>query len=458
LSPAPSLPPSNGPHYTDLNDPAINNWILNDQDVQIETALTNYYAYLAGPGMTDPTGMMNLMDFIYYLSTNGMMDEEVTDFLLGNGNLIGPGGGIELWTEQMSAYAFINGYGGYPPGDEARDAWIADATEAWSNVQPPNPFSDEVLRCLGDDSLTHDPNLRIDENGRVCYTYYIINPGPPLSSTGITYYWDDTSGPFNDQDIIMSIINGQSVVYNDGSVRLNPFYANLNNNVLAMEAEYRVSTLDALLAEFPDPIWAILIFFMMCTDSQFQAQMSGHSRQSDDLTEWTEYSTTLNQSILDFQTGNGTTEDTENFVYALTGGKVYADQHPSVNGLDESFTSDVYRPIVELQNEDGVTIRELITWNQAGVLSDEEMTAQLNAIFDSSPPTDGSAAVPNNNAQVAVNASNTFSSLVAGQSKNNVTIQATDASTEAALNKFGGSIIQMHSQMGNSFTKNQISR
>jgi hypothetical protein len=59
---------------------------------------------------------------------------------------------------------------------------------------------------------------------------------------------------------------------------------------------------------------------------------------------------------------------------------------------------------------------------------------------------------------VAVNASNTFSSLVAGQSKNNVTIQATDASTEAALNKFGGSIIQMHSQMGNSFTKNQISR
>ncbi len=469
LIPAPPLPPSDGPNYTDLSDPDINNWILTDQDVQIETALTNYYAYLAGPGMTDPTGMMNLMNFIYYLSvTDGadgqpLMDPEITDFLLDNGDLIGTDngttidGGIELWTRQMSDYAYLNGYTDtngvyYPPGEDARTAWINDETAAWKQVNPPNVFSEEVLRCLADPDITNDPNLWTADNGDIMYTY-----------DGIDYDWTNpsSSGPFNDQDIIMYLVNAQSTVTYDEngdieSVELNSFYANLNNNVLAMEADYRTTTLDTLLEEFEDPIWAVLIFFAMCMDDQFQAEMSGHARESDDVTEWDEYSTALNQSITDFETGDGTTEDTENFVYALYGGKVYADTHPSVNGLDSSFTTDVYDPIINIQNDQGQTIGELVQENQDGTLSDQELTDQLNAIFDSSPPTDGSAAVPNNNAQIAVNASNTFSSEVTGESKNFVTIQAEDASTEAALNKFFGSINQMHSQIGNALVNNQI--
>ena len=460
--PSPPLPPSGCPDYDDLSSSDINSWILHTTDEQIESALMRYFEYLTGPGKTDPTGLMKLMNFIAFLSSHKrpdgspLINQNIANFIDKNCNLTGSSGtngGIALWVRQMADYAYAAGYDG-KTGDDARNAWIADEKAAWSQF-PSNKWTQDVEQCLGDKNITVDQNLSTDAQGNIIYTY-----------DGVVYYWKDTGSdgsPFNDRTIIMSIFNGHSQEIN-GVMTQDPFYT--GTDAANMERDYRTSVLDALLKEFKDPIWAIQIFFLQSVDSQFQANMSGHAREEDDVTDWQVYATTLNEMIQKFQNGTATKDDAHNFVRALYGAKLFVDQHPDLFSLDGTVKTNVFDMIGDIKTNGTpngsigapgtITIKDLITRIDAG--DDTALAKDLNNVFSSAPPS-GGAPVPtvNSNTQTALNASNTLTSLVTGQSKNDVTIQAQDSSIEAALNKVGGDMDQLYSQLGKAFCGNQKS-
>ena len=455
--PSPPLPPSGCPDYDDLSNSDINNWILHSTDEQIESALMHYFESLSGPGKTDPTALMKLMNFIAFLSSHNrpdgtpLIDQNIANFLDKSCNLTGSdgkNGGIALWARQMADYAFAAGYKGLK-GEAAREQWIKDEQAAWGQF-PSNKWTQDVENCLGDSSITNDPNLKMDAQGNVTYTY-----------DGVTYYWNNNGGdgsPFSDRDLIMMIFNGHSQEIN-GVMTEDPFYSNTDTS--AMEKDYRTQTLNALLKEFKDPIWAVMMFFMKSTDDQFQAQMSGHAREEDDVSDWQTYATTLNEEIQKFQNGTATAADAHNFVRALYGAKIFVDQHPDLFSLNSSFKTNVFDMINNIKAGNGSSIQDLVTNVDAG--NDAKLAMDLNAIFDSTPiPPNANDPTPpstvNGNAQTAINAGNTFSSEVTGQSKNDVTIQAQDASTESALNKVGGDMDQLNSQLGKAFVNNQKSQ
>ena len=390
------------------------------------------------------------MNFTAYLTKNNLIDPTISAFMTNNCDLVGANftdGGIGLWARQMADYAYIGGYTDttgkvWPPGDGARTAWINDETTAWNNL-PYNKWQANVILCLGDSDTVIDPNLGMDGNGNATYTY-----------DGITYNWSHDSTakcPFSEKDIIMAIINGQSKEGKDGAITVNPFYTTVN--LLSMEKDYRMQTLTQLLKGIKDPIWAILLFFSNSVDGQAQAKMSAHAKQSDDLSAWQVYSTTLNQAMKAFTAGTGKDTDAHNFVLALFGAKAFCDNTPSLSGLDPTFVADVYNAVLNIGDSSGDTLMQLIT--QQPPLSDGALADALNKIFNTDSTTGTST--PNSNAQTANNAANTFTNQVTGQSKNLVTLQASDASTESAFVKFGGSITSMQSQLGKTFTSNQKS-
>ena len=418
ILPAPILPPSKSPNYTTIPEGA--KWRLLDPT----SALMNYFEYLEGHA-SDPTAMMNLMNYLALLTSQNQLTPAMSSLLTNYANLLpnasGVGQGIEMWSNQMAQYAYFAGYNGQT-GQSGMTNFLNDELAALTKIPNQNVFTQAMI---------HSINTRISEiqsfttqhtdatTGDLTWTY----------DSGITYDWTNPgTSDFTDRQVIMTLINGQSA---NGS--LNPFITGFN--FLGMEQAYRVETLSQLLNSGQDPVTAITLWLLQSDDNQMEANVSGLNQNTDVLTTATNvFANDISDSITTFSSGQGDADSLMTFARAIFGAHVYFDQCPQLTAIQSQFDSNIFQGFNALGN--GALGKDFIAaWNNPDARA--PISKAVNDLFLSNN------SAPNMELQTATNLSNQLSSLTSGQSKAISTKTSNDVSSINAVVKTSNAVLSM---------------
>ena len=380
------------------------------------------------------------------------MTPEIQKLLNDAPQITGPNGGISLWIDSLRSYAFFTGYNGQT-GKMAIKSYLKDLMSKLQSG-PQNQYTEEMYNQA---EALSDPR-RIDQ---FCKMHTDQTTGDLIwtdTSTGYTYDWTNPgTGKINDQDMIMDMINAGSQGGGDQPWTVNPWISSLNIN--KMNKMYRMNTLDQILGEYKkDPVFAITLWILTVSDTTTESEITGDNKNTDLLTQATNYANQLADSVSAFTSNpNPTAEDAANFAKTLDGAYTFFNQSPQLGGLQDTFNSEVYNQISNIQVSFKEYTGPLGKLMKGMVASGDfkDLATVLSTAFYSNPPAPGPAPAPgptpapspsyspNANIQVVTNAADQLSSLVTGQSKTLSTETATKTATIKAINDAASALLSM---------------
>jgi len=400
-----------------------------------------------------PTVIQGVLAYIINLTNDPAKASTVEAFLSQNLNMNSL---IQTGTLQGMESAFFMGYNGVSglgaaatattPGTGA-EGYITDmltALQPYTVAIPPstapNPYAVTMTNALNglNAMLPTFVADHTDSSGKMIWTY-----------GGVTYTWDtssngSTTNPTSDNFYIANLITGISA---QGTP--NTLFADLANNFNQMEADWRIQALQQLLAEFKDPIDAIMLWMTTAYDNQYQSNESALANTTNSLTvETNSYATPLLQDIKDFGSLAGTSTtpgspSAQNFVQTLLNWNNFVAMNPNSSTIASSLQTNTITPILNTVIQGTTTLGGFLTNISNGVsgYTYDTLAAALNNL-NPATPTSGSTTSSTSPAYLAmVNAAQAGGDLVTQTSKQTSTDLTQNANLDNALLQLGSAAV-----------------
>lgn len=300
---------------------------------------------------------------------------------------------IQTATLQGMESAFFMGYNGQT-GEQAASAYLHDMSAALQSsvtAEGKNSYAEMMTQALNGLSamLPQFTSDHTDNSGNMIWTYggmtYTWNSHPTDSSGNAISIADSITDPTQDNFYIANLITG----LNSGGTE-NSLYSDLANNFNSMEANWRVTSLNQMIADFKakglDVIDAIMMWLTVAYDNQYQSQESALANTTNSETLQTNsYATTLTKDVQSFGSMDNT--QAESFVNTLLNWNTYVSSNPNSSSIASSLESNTIEPVLNAQITSSDTLGSYLTKISNGTsgYSWSGLASALNALVPANP-------------------------------------------------------------------------
>jgi hypothetical protein len=352
---------------------------------------------------------------------------------------------IKAALEQAIEYAFFGSSDPTKAGQNMKD-YIKNLSDTLKGLKAAhdNPFIDAMLQEVDSCGVLADAFIKqhtvdqafLDANpnfkGKIGDLIWIDK------GSGCIFDWTNPQdgSQYGDKFMIEMEIGAQG----------NAASGKLINALKGLLAEYKINTLNELLKQFSDPIFAILLWIMMYYDQNTQGQESGENDQAKVMSDIITNKFANGLQSLASEAGSWGGADVDKLKQLLENSDVFNSLAPEASSVAENWQQNVTGPIEKIQINVGGKTESLKDYLDDPSISSDDKATTLNTVFQPNPPSSGSPTYQaNTNYQILTQATTTGTQLANGQSKNITTELGTLSTLESAIDKTMDQIVNQTS-------------